>query len=162
MYICRYIHVHVYMYTVSFMIHMYHEWEHVHVHALLWINRIFHSVWLLPWWRGVTGRSLAGFWRHIQSDIENCDIENCEGWLSPSGHSSGGRALTAKVRSPRFNPGWLPVFHSSLKTFPGLSSCTYTHTYSPKTLWSLNIDSGVWIEADALSDDLCGMICTVQ
>ena len=28
--------------------------------------------------------------RHIQSDIKNC-----EGWLSPSGHSSGGRALTA-------------------------------------------------------------------
>ena len=27
---------------------------------------------------------------HIQSDIENC-----EGWLSPGGHSSGGRALTA-------------------------------------------------------------------
>ena len=43
------------------------------------------------------------------------DIENCEGWLSPGGHSSGGRALTAKVRGPRFNPGWLPVFHSSLK-----------------------------------------------
>ena len=33
--------------------------------------------------------------RHIQSDIENC-----EGWLSLSGHSSGGRALTAKVRGP--------------------------------------------------------------
>ena len=32
---------------------------------------------------------------HIQSDIENC-----EGWLSSSGHSSGGRALTAKVRGP--------------------------------------------------------------
>ena len=28
--------------------------------------------------------------QHIQSDIENC-----EGWLSPGGHSSGGRALTA-------------------------------------------------------------------
>ena len=23
------------------------------------------------------------------------DVENCEGWLSPGGHSSGGRALTA-------------------------------------------------------------------
>ena len=23
------------------------------------------------------------------------DIENCEGWLSPGGHSSGGRVLTA-------------------------------------------------------------------
>ena len=42
------------------------------------------------------------------------DTENCEGWLSPGGHSSGGRALTAKVRGPRFNPGWLPVFHSSI------------------------------------------------
>ena len=54
-----------------------------------------------------------------------CDIENCEGWLSPGGHSSGGRALTAKVRGRRFNPGWLPDFHGSLKIFPSLSSCTY-------------------------------------
>ena len=23
------------------------------------------------------------------------DVENCEGWLSPGGHSSGGRALIA-------------------------------------------------------------------
>ena len=37
----------------------------------------------------------SGIRRHIQSDIENC-----EGWLSPGGHSSGGRALTAKVRGP--------------------------------------------------------------
>ena len=36
-----------------------------------------------------------------------------------------GRALTAKVRGPRFNPGWLPGFHSSLKIFPSLSSCMY-------------------------------------
>ena len=48
----------------------------------------------------------------------------CEGWLSPNGHSSGGRALTAKVRDPRFNPGWLLVFHGSLIIFPSLSSCT--------------------------------------
>ena len=41
----------------------------------------------------------------------------------PGGHSSGGRALTAKVRGPRLNPGWLPVFHGSLKIFPNLSSC---------------------------------------
>ena len=47
---------------------------------------------------------------HIRSDIENP-----EGWLSPGGHSSGGRALTAYVRGPRFNPGWLPVF---LKNIP--------------------------------------------
>ena len=53
------------------------------------------------------------------------DIENCEGWLSPGGHSSGGRALTAKVRGPWFNPGWPPVFHGSLKIFPSLSSCTF-------------------------------------
>ena len=64
-------------------------------------------MWLLPWWRGVTCRSLMRFWWHIQSDIENC-----EGWLSPGGPSSGGRALTAKVRGPQFNPRWLPVFHS--------------------------------------------------
>ena len=38
-------------------------------------------------------------------------------WLSPGGPSSGGRALAAKVRGPRFNPGWLPVFHSSLKKY---------------------------------------------
>ena len=50
------------------------------------------------------------------------DIENCEGWLSPGGHSSGGRALAAKVRGPRFK--WLLVFHGSLKIFPSLSSCT--------------------------------------
>ena len=42
--------------------------------------------------------------------------------VSPGGHSSGGRALTAKVRGPRFNPGWLPVFQGSLKIFPSLSS----------------------------------------
>ena len=41
--------------------------------------------------------------------------------------SSGGRALTASVRGPRFNPGWLPVFHTSLKIFPSLSSCTSTY-----------------------------------
>ena len=41
----------------------------------------------------------------------------------------------AKVRGPRFNPGWLPVFHSSLKIFPSLSSCMplgidiYMYTY---------------------------------
>ena len=38
----------------------------------------------------------------------------------PVAHSSGGTALTAKVRGPRFNPRWLPVFHSSLKIFPSL------------------------------------------
>jgi len=30
------------------------------------------------------------------------------------------RALTAKVRGSRFNPGWLPVFHGSLKIFLSL------------------------------------------
>ena len=43
---------------------------------------------------------------------------------APGGHSSGGRALTTKVRGPRFNPGWLPVFHSFLNIFPSLSPCT--------------------------------------
>ena len=46
--------------------------------------------------------------------------EDCEGWLSHGGHSSGGRALTAKARGPRFNPGWLPVFLSSLQIFLSL------------------------------------------
>ena len=32
--------------------------------------------------------------------------------------------LTAKDRGPWFNPGWLLVFHGSLKIFPSLSSCT--------------------------------------
>ena len=27
----------------------------------------------------------------------------------------GARALTAKVKGPRFNPRWLPVFHGFLK-----------------------------------------------
>ena len=31
--------------------------------------------------------------------------------------SSGGSALTAEVRGPQFNPGWLLVFHSLLKAF---------------------------------------------
>ena len=53
--------------------------------------------------------------------------------MSPGGHSSGGRALTAKVRGPRFNPGWLLVFHSSLRIFPSLSSCTsHIHVYRPE------------------------------
>ena len=50
------------------------------------------------------------------------DIENCEGWLSSGGHSSGGRA---KVRGSWFNPRWLPIFHSSLKIFPNLSSLIF-------------------------------------
>ena len=61
----------------------------------------------------------------------------CEGWLSPGGHSSGGRALTAKVRGPQLNPRWLPVFHSSLIISPSLSSCTtcmvLLHVYSTCT-----------------------------
>ena len=28
------------------------------------------------------------------------------------------------------NPGWLPVFHSSLKIFPSLSSHVYVHMYT--------------------------------
>ena len=65
-------------------------------------------------------------YRLIPSGILMAHMENCEGWLSPGGHSSGGRALTTKVRGPQFNPGWLPVFHSSLKIFPSLSSCTFS------------------------------------
>ena len=48
-------------------------------------------------------------------------------------HSSGGRALTAKVRGPRFNPGWLSVFLSSLKkysqAFPHVHTCVYMYMY---------------------------------
>ena len=42
---------------------------------------------------------------HVRSDIEDC-----EGWLSPGGHSSGGRALTAKVRGPGSIPGGCRFF----------------------------------------------------
>ena len=76
-------------------------------------KRIYHSVWLLPWWRGVTGRSLSGFWQHIQSDIENF-----EGWLSPSGHSSGGRDTDRG-----FWFMWLLVFHSSLNIYSYSYTC---------------------------------------
>ena len=60
------------------------------------------------------------WYMHFMNQGYMSDIENCEGWLSPGGHSSGGTALTAKVRGPRFNPGWLPVFLSSLKIFLSL------------------------------------------
>ena len=77
--------------------------------------------------------------------------ENCEGWLSPGGHSSGGRALTAKVRGPRFNPRWLLVFHSflnisepfhqvqvGLRDLCGLGSCgsQCIHDHMYMCLWS--------------------------
>ena len=51
----------------------------------------------------------------------------------------GGRALTAKVRDPQFNPGWLPVFHSSLKIFPSLSSCICLAIYMPTIRHSITI-----------------------
>ena len=75
----------------------------------------------------------SGIRRHIQSDIENC-----EGWLSPGGHSSGGRALTAKVRGPGSILGGCRFFRSSLKIFPSLFTCTqyslpHTHV-SPCTV----------------------------
>ena len=71
--------------------------------------------------------------------------ENCEGWLSPGGHSSGGRALTAKVRGPQFNPGWLLVFHGSLKVFLSLfimhtvHVVLYIHVYCPYILYIVNV-----------------------
>ena len=34
-----------------------------------------------------------------------------------------------KVRGPRFNPRWLPVFHGSLNIFPSLSSCTVINVH---------------------------------
>ena len=65
-------------------------------------------------------------YRSIPSGILTAHTEYCEGWLC---HSSGGRALTAKVRGPWFNPGWLLVFHSSLKIFPSLSSHAHVHVH---------------------------------
>ena len=62
----------------------------------------------------------------IPSGIQS-DIENCEGWLSPGGHSSDGRALTTKVRGPRFNPGWLLIFHGSVKIFLSLLHHVYVY-----------------------------------
>ena len=38
------------------------------------------------------------------------DTENCEGWLSPGGHSSGGRALTAKSEALGSIPGGCRFF----------------------------------------------------
>ena len=61
------------------------------------------------------------------------------GCLLVAMHSSGGRALTAKVRDPQFNPGWLPVFHSSLKIFPSLSSCICLAIYMPTIRHSITI-----------------------
>ena len=46
---------------------------------------------------------------------------------------SGGRALMAKVRGPRFNPGWLPVFLSPLKIFLSIS---IMYMYSPASVWT--------------------------
>ena len=40
------------------------------------------------------------FWKHIWSDTENF-----KGWLSPGGHSSGGRALTVKSEASGSIPG---------------------------------------------------------
>ena len=56
-----------------------------------------------------TSTCIYGFWRHIQSDIENC-----EGWLSPSGHSSGGRALTAYALSSILGSCWFSQFSKIL------------------------------------------------
>ena len=52
-------------------------------------------------------------YRSISSRIltaHTSDIENCEGWLSPGGHSSGGRALIAKVKAPGSIPGGCRFF----------------------------------------------------
>ena len=38
------------------------------------------------------------WYMHFLNQGYMSDIENLEGWLSPGGHSSGGTALTAKVR----------------------------------------------------------------
>ena len=63
--------------------------------------------------------------QHIQSDIENC-----EGWLSPGGHSSGGRALTAKVRGPRFNPKFMAAgFLQFSKNFPKPFNHVHVHVH---------------------------------
>ena len=64
------------------------------------------------------------------------DIENCEGWLSPGGHSSGGRALTAQVRGPRSIPGgcWFSQFS---KNIPKPFHHVRVHTLGPTALHEL-------------------------
>ena len=66
----------------------------------------------------------------------SCQVDHVHSVVqSPGGHSSGGRALTAKVRGPRFNPGWLPVpkpFHHAhtMYEYAIACSCTQLHTYT--------------------------------
>ena len=91
-----------------------HEFTYIHVHVHTECTYIYTCIY--RW--------------HIQRDMS-------EGWLSPGGHSSGGRALTAKVRGPQFNPGWLPVFYSSLKIFVSLFIIyryMYMYTSLPESL----------------------------
>ena len=110
-------------------------YSHVHVHVFMWL------------WSCAAGHVLIHTHTHIHVHVH----ENCEGWLSPGGHSSGGRTLTAKVRGPRFNPRWLPVFHSflnisepfhqvqvGLRDLCGLGSCgsQCIHDHMYMCLWS--------------------------
>ena len=69
--------------------------EHVHTCTVQSVSGVMRRYVLiirtcLCMYMYMYSRSLTGFWWHIRSDTENC-----EGWLSPGGHSSGGRALTA-------------------------------------------------------------------
>ena len=48
------------------------------------------------------GVHVTGKYMHTQSDVENC-----EGWLSPGGHSSDSRALS---EAPGSIPGGCPFF----------------------------------------------------
>ena len=73
---------------------------------------------------------------HMQSDVENYD-----GWLSPGGHSSGGRALITKVRGPRFNPRWLLVFTVLYSPKP-FSLCIHVSSCEQSCLKSLFIATG--------------------
>lgn len=57
-------------------------------------------------------KRLSGWIRHFQKQSNTYRmmiIENCKGWLAPGGHSSGSRALTAKVKGPWLDPRWLLV-----------------------------------------------------
>ena len=98
----------------------------------------------------INGCGITHVYIHMNSGYTctHTAAENCEGWLSPGGHSSGGRALTAKVRGPWFNPGWLPVFLSSLKIFLSLSSLywQYCHTcMKDVTVGRLHFSTGTLI-----------------
>ena len=74
-------------------------------------------------------------WQGCDGTCVQSDTENCEGWLSPGGPSSGGRALTAlSQRPPSSIPGGC---HSSLKIFLSLF---IMYMYSWCICWAQSMD----------------------